>query len=353
MSHSFNRRKFMGRISAGALSTAMIPLLKPSAAKAGLFSRKSSRVSLVPGNDQREATYQSLKAIEDDIRDSIGNRRVILKVNAPMAEPQYRCCSTDVEQMRGILDFFGEFYDREIIIAEGTSTAACSVFRSYEYYDYLDLKKEYNVKFIDTNDFDTTVYWAAQGDHHPQAIGIIDMFLNPDNYIISATRLKTSGGVIATLSMKNVVMGSPICHYKRKHGVKNEKSRMHGGKGSKTGRELSFNIFQVAAKGVSPDLAVLDGVVGAEGNGPWHATPIEHGVAIASTDPIACDRLGAELMGIDYSELKYLQWCAQAGIGEDDLDKIKVVGPNYKKYITTYKLNKNIERQREWIYDEI
>ena len=179
------------------------------------------------------------------------------------------------------------------------------------------------------------------------------MFLDPDNYVISATRLKTAGGVIVTLSMKNVIMGSPICHYKRKNGVKNEKSRMHGGKGNKRGRELSFNLFQVAMKGAVPDLAVLDGVVGAEGNGPWNATPIEHGVAIASTDPVACDRLGAELMGVDYSELKYLQWCAQGGIGEDDLGKIKVVGLNYKDYVVKYKLHEQVDKQREWIYDEV
>ncbi len=353
MSQSYTRRMFFGRMTAGSLGTALIFSMKPSEAHAALFGRKSSRVSLVPGDDQREATYQSLKAIEDDIKDSISSRQVILKVNAGMAGPEYRCCSTDVEQMRGILDFFAEFYDRKIIIAEGTATPACSVFIGYENYDYLDLKKEYDVKFVDSNDFDTIVYWSYQGDHHPKAIGIIDLFLDPDNYIISATRLKTAGGVIATLSMKNVIMGSPICHYKWKSGQKNEKSWMHGGKGSKRGRELSFNIFQVAVKGVTPDLAVLDGVVGAEGNGPWHATPIEHGVALASTDPVACDRLGVELMGIDYSELKYLQWCAQAGLGMDNLDKIRIVGPDYTKYIMKYKLNENYETQRAWIYDEI
>ena len=96
---------------------------------------------------------------------------------------------------------------------------------------------------------------------------------------------------------------------------------------------------------------MLDGVVGAHGNGPWNADPIEHGVVVASTDCIAADRLGAELMGVDYEELMYLKWCSNAGMGEDDLSKLKILGPDYKNHIKKYKLNENIEIQREWIYE--
>ena len=66
-------------------------------------------------------------------------------------------------------------------------------------------------------------------------------------------------------------------------------------------RGLSYNLFQLAQIGVQPDLAVLDGVVGMEGNGPVRGTPIEQGVIIASTDWLAADRLGVELMGVDYN----------------------------------------------------
>jgi uncharacterized protein (DUF362 family) len=89
-----------------------------------------------------------------------------------------------------------------------------------------------------------------------------------------------------------------------------------------------------------------------EGNGPVDGTPIEHGVMLASTDWLAADRLGVELMGMDYSEVKYLQWCAQAGMGQDDLSNITVIGADYKQHIAHYKLNENIEQQREWINED-
>ncbi|MBA7638427.1 hypothetical protein ES703_46083 [subsurface metagenome] len=57
-------------------------------------------------------------------------------------------------------------------------------------------------------------------------------------------------------------------------------------------------------------------------------------------------------MGVDWNEVKYLQWCAEAEMGIDDLSKITVIGPDYRKHIKKYKLNKNIERQREWIRED-
>ena len=104
--------------------------------------------------------------------------------------------------------------------------------------------------------------------------------------------------------------------------------------------------------GVQPDLAVLDGTIGMEGNGPVKGTPIEHGVTVASTDWLAADRLASELMGYDYSDLKYLRWCGEAGMGVDDLSKIDIIGSDYRKHIIKYKHADNFERQREWIYED-
>ena len=144
-------------------------------------------------------------------------------------------------------------------------------------------------------------------------------------------------------------MASPVNHYKQKSREgKNEKPLMH----SSGNRELSYNLFLLGTIGVQPDLAVLDGVVGMEGNGPVRGTPVEQGVALASTDWVSADRLGVELMGIDYSEVKYLQWCSAAGMGTDDLSMIKMIGPDYQKHITKYKLHDNIEGQRIWVIED-
>jgi uncharacterized protein (DUF362 family) len=219
----------------------------------------------------------------------------------------------------------------------------------FENYNFMPLFKEYNIKFVDLNDETYTTKFILDQNRHPLGIDIIDTFFDPNIYIISATRLKSHDTVIGTLSYKNIIMSAPLHRYKQvvREG-KNQKPKMHTG-GS---RGLSYNMFLLANMGVRPDFAVLDGVVGMEGNGPVFGTSVEQGVAIASADPVAADRLGIELMGIDYSEVKYLQWCSAAGMGRDDLSKIKIIGPDYKPHIIKYKMHENIEKQREWIHDD-
>ncbi len=111
---------------------------------------------------------------------------------------------------------------------------------------------------------------------------------------------------------------------------------------------INWNMFRIAPD-VRPDFSVLDGLVGMEGNGPNNGTPIEHGVALASNDVVSIDRVAIELMGINHEDVGYLQWCSNAGIGEYDLSRIEIIGPDIHPYIVAYKLHENIERQLEWI----
>ena len=350
------RRTFLKQVSAGAAGLALGSIYKPGRVSARLFGPKESRVSFMPGTDTREATYQSLKPLDKEVEKAIGDRQVIIKPNVGQVKKEWWLNASNAHQLRGILDFLKPIYDRKILIGDGTAAGAVSTFEGYENYNYLPLEKEYNVQFIEMNDQPTTVKWIQDGNHHPRPINIINYYLDPDVYMISAARFKNSGGVIVTFSLKNIVMGSPINHYKQKERTgRNEKSLMHAKTPKVPGnnhRALSYNIFLVASMGVQPDLAVIDGTIGMEGNGPVQGTPVEHGVAVASTDWLAADRLASELTGYDYADLKYLNWCGQAGMGIDDLSKIKIIGPDYTKHIVQYKRADNFEHQRAWIYED-
>ena len=56
-----SRRNFFKHISAGAAGIALGSMYRPSDSFARMPVPGDSRVSLVPGTDQREAAYQSLK----------------------------------------------------------------------------------------------------------------------------------------------------------------------------------------------------------------------------------------------------------------------------------------------------
>jgi uncharacterized protein (DUF362 family) len=348
------RRDFLARVAAGTAGIAAGATAMPRASSA-LFGRKDSTVALVNTSDHREAAYQSLKPFKSEVEKAIGGRKVVIKVNAGLAAPEYAKNSTHADHIRGVLDFVREVYDGPIRLIEGTAGAACSAFIGYENYGYLPIEKEYeNVKFEDANDLPYTLQFIRAAKHHPQAINIIDVFHDPDVYLISAARMKTHNAVVGTFSLKNVAMGSPVCHYndrKLAKNAKNEKSKMHGGPGNSGGRELSFNLFMLALLGVRPDLAVIDGVEAIEGNGPWNGEIVEHHVGIASTDFVAADRLCTELMGIDPRMMKYIEWCEEAGMGTYDIDKVKIIGPDYRDLVINYKMHDRVEQQVEWIHE--
>ncbi|MHB9027824.1 MAG: DUF362 domain-containing protein [Candidatus Latescibacterota bacterium] len=324
--------------------------------------QEKSRLSFVTGNDAREAAFNALKPLEDTVHRSLQGKQVVIKPNVGVIGPTHRHEATDVNQLRGILDFLKPLCEGQVIIAEGSASQALSMEHGFREYGYKALEKEYRVRLVDANDLPHSTRWILAGFHRPQPINLIDLYFDPNVYLISACRMKTSGGVLVTLSIKNISMGTPVCHYKQNNNPVtfdlsprnlprdiNEKAKMHGGLGSKVGRELSYNIFSVAALGAFADLAVLDGVAGAEGDGPWNAEPVQHGVAIAGNDCVAADRLASELMGVDYGNLPYIQWCAQAGLGRDDLKEAAYSGPDYRPYIRKYRLNKNAESQIEWV----
>ncbi|MFC1693065.1 hypothetical protein ACFL1R_06135, partial [Candidatus Latescibacterota bacterium] len=65
--------------------------------------------------------------------------------------------------------------------------------------------------------------------------------------------------------------------------------------------------------------------------------------AIASTDFIAADRIGCQTMGVDFSDVGYLTYCANAGIGQGDLSKIKIIGRDPAGYVKKYRMHSNFQ----------
>ena len=298
-----------------------------------------SAVSFVTGNDRRDMMYQVLKPLERKIKEGIRGKQVIVKCN--LVGPDI-LCAPHVDAVRGVLDFLKPIYKKKVILGDSTGRiypGPMGTFKHFEIHNYLTLPDEYKMKLVDLNDLPTKVQWILDDNCHPSPVNIIDTFLDPKNYIISLTRFKTHGkGVVVTLGVKNIVMGSPISHYRQKKAAgRNEKVFMHSG----GHQNLNFNMFLIAQK-VHSDLSVLDGYEGMEGNGPTLGTPVEHGVAVAGTDWIAVDRIGTELMGVDFNDVLYNSFCAQAGMGQSDRSKIRIIGPDPADYVVHYRMHDNI-----------
>jgi len=75
-----------------------------------------------------------------------------------------------------------------------------------------------------------------------------------------------------------------------------------------------------------PVLALMDGTVGLEGNGPKSGRPRIADKILCSTDPVALDTIQAILMGLDPRRVAHLGRCSERGIGVSDRSAIEVRG---------------------------
>ena len=193
------RRHFLRGIAAGTAGLAAGTVLNPGSAHA-LFGSDKSRVNLVHNTDIRQSAYDSMVPFRDDIKKAIGNKKVVLKVNTGLVEPQYAKNTTHADSVRGVLDFLSEFHKGEILISEGVGGQTTqSVFVAYENFGYLPIEKEYkNAKLIDANDLPYSQRWIHQWKMRPVSVDVIDMYMDPNVYLISLAKIKTHGTVVGT-----------------------------------------------------------------------------------------------------------------------------------------------------------
>ena len=156
--------------------------------------------------------------------------------------------------------------------------------------------------------------------------------------------LKTHNTVVATMSVKNMVLGAPLRSAPGQLAW-SDKRKYHLGV-----RQTHYNMLLTAQK-LKPfwGATVLDGFEGMEGEGPTQGTPVPSRLAIASTDYVAADRVALEVMGINPDWVGYLQYCGQLGVGEYDLAKIQVIGASFASVQKKYKLHPDIDRELQWM----
>jgi uncharacterized protein (DUF362 family) len=303
-----------------------------------------SSVGLTTGNNRADMVFRALTPYSRQIRQAIGNRRVVLKPNnVSIAIP---LCATHVDTLEGILEFLKSIKKLDnVVIAE--SAANGPTYDGFSNYGYFSLAQKYPVKFMDLDQERSKIlYVFDEKDFRPHPVRFSGVLLSSDSYIVSVARMKTHDRAIATLSLKNIVFGAPLKDQgftfgrDRREGSKSDKAIVHGG----GFRGINYNLFDMSSR-LHPHLAVIDGFEGMEGNGPNNGTPVDHRVCVVSTDWLAADRVGIELMGIDYSTVAWLNYCAQAGRGVADLEKIEIIGERISDHIRQYKLNDNIEKQ--------
>ncbi len=332
MEHKVTRRSLLGA-SAGLLAARRLP---------GAASQ--APVSLVRGESRRQNIHAALRLLDRDIRQKLaGKKSVIIKPN--IVNTARQLASTHVDALQGILDYLADRWKGPVYIAESSAGFTTEGYANFRYEEAIRDHKGMRVELVDLNEEGQyEVLHILNGDLHIQPVRLAKRLCDPEAFVISSAMLKTHNTVIATLNIKNMALGAPL-HYRRGETPRwNDKRVYHGGV-----RQTHYDILLTAQRLCRNwGIGVLDGFEGMEGNGPNSGTPVDHRIAIASTDMVAADRIGAEAMGIDPEHLGYLQWCGETGVGVWDRARIELRGENLDSVRREYRLHADLDRMLQW-----
>jgi uncharacterized protein (DUF362 family) len=217
-------------------------------------------------------------------------KSILLKPN--LVEPAIESphINTHPVMVQAAAEVFLSMGAREVLVAEGQG----HVRDSYLVLEQSGLGKmldEAKLAFVDLNHDDV---WSA-----PNALGFTrlpELFfpqtLRRVDRIVSLAKMKTHHWAGVTLSMKNMFGLMPGTCYGW------PKNLLHQ-------RGIFASIVDIVGT-AKPDLAIIDGVVGMEGDGPIMGTPRSAGAVVMSANLAAADATAARLMDFDPFRIPYL-----------------------------------------------
>ena len=152
------------------------------------------------------------------------------------------------------------------------------------------------------------------------------------DFVVSMPKMKTHHWAGVTLSLKNMFGIVPGGCYGWPKNV------LHW-----AGIENSILDINAA---VRPDFAIVDGILGMEGNGPIQGTPKSANVLVFGNDPVAVDATCCRIMGLLPEKVKYL---AGAGtlLGHVAAEKIEQLGESIGSVRTPFAVLKEFGKIRE------
>ena len=283
-------------------------------------------VSLAKAATRYQTVTKALELVEQDVASSLqAKKKIVVKPNLVSSSNQL--CATHADTVKATIDFLRRLTSTPIVIAEGSASNTKTCYRNY---GYQPLAKEYGIELIDLNEDDSVETKVYDCNFKEITIHLAKTMVDAD-YRVSLAIPKTHDCLIITLSLKNVVVGS----------AQHDKQLLHQGYPA-----MNLNMYKVV-KQIPPSLAVIDGWTGMEGNGPVGGTPVEMGLALASTDFVAADTVATYLMGFDPAEVGYLTY-ARGRLGVGDLTQIEVKGENLELLRRKFKPHRDYQEQKRW-----
>jgi uncharacterized protein (DUF362 family) len=226
----------------------------------------------------------------------VKGKRVLLKPNL-VEFTSTTAINTHVAVIVAAVELFRSLGAAEVLIGEGPGHRRDTIALAEEA-EYRHGIEKFDALFTDLNRDDVS---PVKGFADMPEIYLPNTVLRAD-LVVSLAKMKTHHWAGATLSLKNffgIVPGSI-------YGW--PKNQLH-----QIGIDRSIaELHRILPR----TFAIVDGVVGMEGNGPIQGVPKQVGVMVMGADLVSVDATCCRIMGIDPERLEYLRLTAERGHAE-------------------------------------
>ena len=304
------RRDFLKYTALGSIGTTLGGCQSSPRWQREAFRKKAvSRVAILAakGYDQRLKDVV-LRGI-DLCRVQVKGKRIVLKPNLVEFDPK-GVINTNPAVIEAAVDAFRTLGAAEVIVAEGPGHR-----RDNEYLlaasGLYDVIREHKVRYVDLNTDDIRAAPVRSSYTNFKQLYLPETLFNAD-LLVSMPKLKTHHWAGVTLSMKNLFGIIPGAVYGWPKNI------LHW-------QGIDNSILDINSSLPLPQFAIIDGIVGMEGNGPLQGVAKPAGVLIFGDDFVSVDASAARLMNLEPRKVNYL---ATAGdfLGNLSAEKIEQIG---------------------------
>ena len=314
-----SRRDVLKALPLAALAGAVACRRGPRPYDAARFAHPStSTVALLPASrydlDLSDVVGRGLALLQMNVR----GQRVLLKPNMVEYSAD-RVINTHPALVAGAAQALLRAGAASVVVAEGPGHR-----RDIEYlvtatglYDYL---RDLGVRFVDLNHDD--VRTVALGSRFMDLSELqLPVELLRADLVVSMPKLKTHHWAGMTGSMKNFFGAVPGAVYGW------PKNLLHW-------RGIDNAIVDLVAT-IRPGLAIVDGIVGMEGDGPIMGTPRPVGCVVMGQDPVAVDATCARVMGLRPERINFLRMAGEF-LGNLEAGSIEQRGERLERFRTPF-----------------
>jgi len=285
MNSRITRREWIAGAAIGAAGAPGCRFSRPVAQNV-----RPSTVTIVRATAYDQKVYAKVRSMFESHRLDVRGRSVVLKPNLVEFEPG-SSINTNPLLVHAAYEAFREMGAASVRIAEGPGHRRDTLDLA-EAAGYFKTVPGFEDNFIDLNVDDSTRIHPARQFSRLEKFYLPNSVLGAD-LLVSMAKMKTHHWTGATLSMKNLFGVVPSGIYGWPKNVLHW-AGIH---------ECIADLHAAFPR----QFAIVDGIVGMEGNGPIQGSAKNVGVLVAGKDPIAVDATCCRIMQIDPLRIGYLQ----------------------------------------------